>query len=174
MYTSFSFRFHGLKTDPLRFQVNERSGLPLRSVLLCTLITALIGIINVGSTVAFNAIVSLTMAGLFTSYMIPIILLVLKRVKGEEIPFGPWRMGPLGIFVNLASIGFLAISIVFGFFPPSLPVTPANMNWSIVVFGGELLIGLVYYAVRGRVVYTGPIVETPIVLTQSGEEQSRA
>ena len=148
-------------------QVSKRSAIPLRSVGFCAVVSALIGLINIGSTVAFNAIVSVTIAGLFTSYLIPIILLILKRFKGESIRWGPWTLGRAGLYVNIISACFLTISIVFSFFPPGLPVTPVTMNWSIVMFGGSVLFGLAFYGVRGRKIYHGPVVERPLIVTQA-------
>ncbi|KAH8696441.1 amino acid/polyamine transporter I [Talaromyces proteolyticus] len=144
--------------------VSERTALPMNSILLCTALTALICVINIASTTAFNAIVSLTIVGLYSSYLIAISLVLKKRILGETVDFGPWTMGPFGIFVNACSMFFLIISITFSFFPPMYPVTNTNMNWSIVVFGGEMILGLCWYAIRGRHQYNGPIVESPIVL----------
>ncbi|RAL07831.1 amino acid transporter [Aspergillus homomorphus CBS 101889] len=148
--------------------VSTTNAVPLRAVGLAALITACICVINVGSSAAFSAFVSLTTAGLFLSYMIPITLLVIRRVRRQPIPFGPWTLGRGGIVVNLASIAFLTITIFFSFFPSELPVTAVNMNWSVVVFFGELFIGLAWYVVRGRHVYHGPIVET------GGDEDSHS
>jgi hypothetical protein len=117
----------------------------------------------VGSTAAFNAIISLTTAGLFASYEIAIVLLVIKKINNENIPYGPWTLGRLGIVVNICSICFLTITILFSFFPSALPVTLQNMNWSAVVFLGELFLGLIWYAIWGRKVYNGPIVEVGVV-----------
>lgn len=36
------------------------------------------------------------------------------------------------------------------------------MNWSAVVFLGELFLGLIWYATWGRKVYNGPIVEAGV------------
>ena len=36
------------------------------------------------------------------------------------------------------------------------------MNWSILVFGGVLLFSLLFWAIQGRKVYTGPIMEIGI------------
>lgn len=124
--------------------------------------------INVGSTAAFNAIISLTTAGLFSSYEIAIVLILLKKLKREPIPYGPWTLGRLGIPINIASICFLTIVIFFSFFPEELPVTPVNMNWSIVVFSGEFLLGLAWYVVRGRKVYHGPIIEAGLMPLDTG------
>ena len=63
------------------------------------------------------------------------------------------------MLVNLFSIAFLTVSIVFSFFPPGLPVTLLTMNWSCVVFGAAVLVGLFYFAIWGRKEYHGPIVD---------------
>ena len=158
-YTKEIINFH------LSFlQVDKRTALPLRSIFFCTVISAVIGLINIGSTAAFNAIVSLTIAGLFISYLTPIGLMIVKRVKGETIEFGPWSLGRAGFPVNTISAGSLIISVIFSFFPPSIPVTLVTMNWSCLMWGGSTLIGLAYYAVRGRKIYHGPIVERPIIM----------
>ena len=149
--------------------MNKRQALPLNAIALSTVVASLICLINVGSTAAFNAIVSLTIAGLFTSYMIPITLLVMKRFKGDEIRWGPWRLGRAGLPINVCALAFLFISTLFSFFPPATPVTAVSMNWSVVVFMGGIIIGLVFYAVRGRKIYTGPIVERPIIVMDSYE-----
>lgn len=121
-----------------------------------------------GSSAAFNAIVSLTTAGLFLSYEIAIVLIVIKKIKRDPIAYGPWTLGPFGLIVNIASICFLTITVFFSFFPTALPVVPSNMNWSIVVFSGELIIGLIWYAVYGRKVYHGPIVEFGVTVMDDG------
>lgn len=143
--------------------------LPLNSVLFCATLTAIICLINIASLVAFNAIVSLTIAGLYSSYFIPIALIAWKRLSDDEIKWGPWKLGKLGFAVNLFSMLFLAISIVFSFFPPGIPVTLQTVNWSILVFGGAVILGLIFYAVRGHKNYNGPIVERGIIPLESRE-----
>lgn len=97
-----------------------------------------------------------------------IVVIVIKKIKRDPIAYGPWTLGPLGLVVNIASICFLTITVFFSFFPTALPVVPENMNWSIVVFSGELIIGLVWYAVYGRKVYNGPIVESGVIPMNGG------
>ncbi|KAK5115262.1 hypothetical protein LTR62_001462 [Meristemomyces frigidus] len=152
-------RDQGLPFSNYFAHINERLALPLRAIVLCSIIPCLIGLINIGSTAAFNAIVSLTEAGLYISYLIPIMLVIIKKAKGEHIHYGPWAIGRFGILVNVFSAAFLVISVFFSFFPPAIPVTAVTMNWSIVVFGGFVIIGLAWYAVLGRRQYSGPVVE---------------
>jgi choline transport protein len=138
--------------------------IPLNSVLFCATLTAIICLINIASSVAFNAIVSLTIAGLFSSYFIPIALIAPQRLTNEQIRWGPWKLGAkLGFAINIFSMCFLAISIVFSFFPPGIPVTLVSMNWSILVFSGTVVLGILFYLVRGHKNYHGPIVERGII-----------
>jgi hypothetical protein len=74
-----------------------------------------------------------------------------------------------GLFINIYAVAFLFISVIFPFFPPGIPVTPFNMNWSVVVFDDAVLFGLLFYAVRGRKNYDGPINE--ISLLSSFEQE---
>ena len=160
-------RDKGLPFSGFLSYVDKRTALPLRSIGFCAIVSAIIGLINIGSTVAFNAIVSLTIAGLFISYLTAIVLMMFKRVKRETIDFGPWSLGWAGLAVNLVAACFLIISIVFSFFPPATPVVLTTMNWSCLMWGGSTMIGLAYYAILGRKVYQGPIVEKAIVLSTS-------
>jgi choline transport protein len=159
-------RDRGLPFSVYFAHVNRRLALPLRAIVLCSILPMLLGLINIGSTVAFNALVSLTTAGLFISYLIPITLIMIKKLKGEEVRYGPFAMGKLGVAVNSFSSIFLIISVFFSFFPPAVPVTAVSMNWSIVVFGGFVIIGLAWYAVWGRNRYDGPIIERPLLSTE--------
>lgn len=159
-------RDRGLPFSDYFAKVNKTLAVPLRSIVLCSVIPCLLGIINIGSTVALNAMISLTIAGIFISYLIPITLLLLKKTRGEEILYGPFRMpSTLGMVVNGFSAIFLTLSTFFSFFPPTVNPTPVTMNWSCAVFGGFVLIGFAWYAILGRKQYTGPVVERPILIT---------
>jgi choline transport protein len=68
-------------------------------------------------------------------------------------------MGKLGMVVNLVAIAWLVIAMIFSTFPSFEPVTPQNMNYAVVVMGGWLTIGTVYFAIWGRKKYIGPVME---------------
>lgn len=99
---------------------------------------------------------------MFGSYEIAIVLMLIKKIRGEPIPYGPWKLGKFGIIINIASICFLTIAIFFSFFPAEMPVTLASMNWSIVGFTGEFLIGLVWYLISGMKAYNGAVIESGV------------
>ena len=128
---AFAFAWdNGIPFSGFLSHVDQRTALPLRSICFCAIVSAIIGFTNIGSTVAFNAIVSLSIAGIFVSYLIVIVLMILKRVKKETPELGPWSLGWVGPPVNLLAACSLFISVVFSFFPPTTPVSPTTMDWS--------------------------------------------
>ena len=54
---------------------------------------------------------------------------------------------------------YSVIGIFFSLWPSAPDPTVVTMNWSVAVFGGVLLFSLIFWAIYGRKVYTGPLVE---------------
>ena len=61
--------------------------------------------------------------------------------------------------INIASLLFLAPIWFFAFWALSTPVTAATMNWSSTMFGGTIIFALIYYAVRAKNQYVGPVLQ---------------
>ena len=134
------------------------------SIALTAIISVLLCLINIGSDVAFNAVVSLVVAGFLGSYLLPIAMIFTKRIqKGDEIPYGPWRLGKLGIPVNAFALVWGIITMFFSFWPSVHPVDAASMNWSCLLYGATTLFSVVFYFLRGRRKYNGPVIETDVV-----------
>lgn len=144
--------------------VHPKLKIPLVSIGITGTISCLLSLINIGSVTVFNAIISLTIAGFFGSYLIPFTLLLYTRIKHpERLPFGPWRLGKYGPFINAFAIGWSVLVVFFSFWPTMVPVTPQNMNWSVVLYGAVVIFAGVFWALHGRKVYKGPVVETDVV-----------
>ena len=135
--------------------------MPLWSIVCSTVISLLLALINIGSTVAFNALTSLVIAAFYSSFLVAACVILLKRVTRQDSPirWGPFSLGRAGLPVTIFSIVYSIIGIFFSFWPPSVSPTATSMNWSIAVYGGVLLFSLIFWAVYGRKVYTGPIIE---------------
>jgi choline transport protein len=52
--------------------------------------------------------------------------------------------------------------LFFSFWPQNIPVTPVNMNWSVLLWGAVNIFAILFWVVHGRKVYKGPIVETHV------------
>jgi amino acid transporter len=131
--------------------------IPLNAVLLTFTITTLLSLINIGSTVAFNAIGSLAISAILATYIISFTLLILRRLRGGPLPARRWSLGSSGIFINIGAVLYLLVVWVFIFFPTQTPVTPSTMNWNVVIFGGTMVFAVIYFAVVGRKTYTPPV-----------------
>lgn len=99
---------------PLLSSVHPRMRVPVVSICVTAGTTCLLSLINIGSTSIFNAIVSLTVAGFFGSYLIPFTLLLYTRITRPAtlIP-GPWSLGRYGVFVNAFTIVWCSVCMFF-------------------------------------------------------------
>ncbi|RKU42407.1 hypothetical protein DL546_005020 [Coniochaeta pulveracea] len=148
-------RDQGLPFSKVLSHVKPGWNIPLNAIILTFVITTLLSLINIGSTVAFNAIGSLALNALLGTYIISFTCLVLRRLRGP-LPPRRWSLGAAGIFVNIGAICFLLVVWVFIFFPVETPVVPSTMNWNVVMFCGTMIFAVVYYFVFGRKYYTSP------------------
>lgn len=57
---------------------------------------------------------------------------------------------------------YLLVLWFFSFWPSSVEVTAQSMKFSSVTLGGTVLLAIVWYFVRGRKTYIGPIVEVDL------------
>lgn len=137
-------------------QVKPGWNIPLNAVILTFVITTLLSLINIGSSVAFNAIGSLAVSALLATYIISFVCLILRRLRGD-LPPSRWTLGHAGLPINIGAVAFLLVVWVFIFFPVATPVTPSTMNWNVVMFCGTMLFAVVYYFFRGRYSYTSPV-----------------
>ena len=144
-----------------------------------TTISALLALIGIGSSLAFNDIISISVVGLYASYLVATVLFLWRRVTGAIRPasesfnestvvnapnstltWGPFKMPRIiGALVNCVAIIYMTIIFLFAFWPPALPVGPATMNYACLVFGATVLVSIAWYMVHARKVYKGPVVE---------------
>lgn len=153
-----------------------------------SIITCLLGLINIGSVAAFNGVLSLALAGLFGSYLLTASLLLYRRYTGAivvdnksfeiatrtatsdgkvRIRWGPWRIpGALGIANNAFACAYLSYVFFFSFWPTSANVTLATMNWSVVVTGSMTIFVTIYYYVWAKHTYKGPVIDIDALTAQ--------
>lgn len=132
--------------------------IPLPAVTVSLTISALLSLINIGSSVALNAITSLGAVAVLTSYYLTISCVVYRRLSGPALPARRWSLGNWGLVINVAALAFLTPLIFFITWPLVTPVTATTMNWSSVMLCGTLIIALIYYVVKGRKEYVGPVI----------------
>ncbi|KAM0804293.1 putative GABA permease [Usnea florida] len=157
-------------------RVEGHASLPIRSILVTTCISCLLSLIILGSSTAFNDLVSLSVSSLQSSYLVAISLLLYRRCTGAILPrsssvesypvadltirWGSWHVaGCWGIANNVFACTYLTVMVFFSFWPTERPVTAENMNYAVLVTGAVVIVSLVYYLVWAKRVYTGPVIE---------------
>ncbi|KAJ5095107.1 amino acid permease [Penicillium argentinense] len=156
-------RDNGLPFSDFVALVDPTYKILLRALLLVLSFIFMLLFIQIGPTAAFNAILSLSTLGLYISYLIPLVLLVVKRVTApQDIPRGSFSLGKLGLPVNLLAILFTTYFVVLLPFPAKVPVTAENMNYAGPVLGFVMLFGCGDWIARGRYKWEGPTMRADI------------
>ncbi|WKT40408.1 Amino acid/polyamine transporter I [Fusarium oxysporum f. sp. vasinfectum] len=146
-------------------KVDKRLQIPVYAVVVVTVLQMLLGLIYLGNTTAFNAILSMSIIGMYVSYAFPIIAMLFARKSLQTSNgFGPFKLGHIaGPAANVISLIWITVVVIFSTFPSAMPVTPQNMNYSIVVMAGWLFAGIAYYVFRGKHKFEVPVVDLDVV-----------
>lgn len=143
--TIYAFaRDNGMPASALWKRVSARFLTPAPAVWLSV-------IVAVGATVssgAYAVVTSISVIGLYVSYIIPVYLAWRARGTPAQAPPGPWHLGRSGAPINLIAIVWvLFISIILGI--------PDNLRAGKTVAGLTLLLAA-WYLLRERHRFTGP------------------
>ncbi|KAJ5810034.1 uncharacterized protein N7503_002252 [Penicillium pulvis] len=160
----YSFaRDKGLPFSDFFATVNPTFTVPLNALCVSLVIVSLLSLINIGSSVAFNAIMSLGTAALLSSYIISISCVRLRRWRGQPLPPARWSMGKFTPICDTISIIVLLIIWVFCFFPLTNSAAPTDMNWAVAIYGAVILGSMGYYIFRGHKSYKGPVTRVKVI-----------
>ena len=179
--TTWAFaRDRGLPASGFLAHVSNFSQVPFRAVMVSAVIQALLGLIAIGSAAAFNAFVNSAAVTLYITYVspplllliviprahrkqiVPVILGVLKGLRGEHIPYGPFQLGRWRTPVNIFAIIYTVFTSFWLFWPSIQNPSPVYMNWSIVLVGGAVVFSVFWWFVEGRKSFVGPDIEATL------------
>jgi choline transport protein len=152
------------------------------AILVVTVCSGLLALINIVNNTAFNGTISMVLQGFYLSYLLAIGLLLWRRLRGDldnpdssmiifqsgqvdeaydrSLTWGPWRLkGALGVANNVVAICYLTLIIFFSCWPSMNHTTFDQMNYAVIVTGAVLIVSMAYYLLFAKKSYTGPIVE---------------
>ena len=84
---------------------------------------------------------------------------MMKRWRGEHIPYGPFQLGRFRDAINIVAIIYTFFTSFFLLWPVTQEPPVAYMNWSIVLVGGIVVIAVVWWFVEGRKSFIGPNID---------------
>lgn len=111
--------------------MNTRLKLPLNALYLTVTLVVIFGCIFLGSSSAFNAIISASVVALGVSYAIPLSINCLRgrKMLPDTRPFV--LRGLFGWATNLLGIAYVIVTTVLFVFPPVLPVSGRYVSFLI-------------------------------------------
>jgi amino acid transporter len=144
----------------------NKNRVPVAAVLASCALAALITLPaltsnEAGIPVAFFAVVSIAVIGLYIAYVMPVFL---RLRAGDNFQPGAWTLGSKYRLINTIAVVWVALCVVIF----SLPFTPAAVPWNdefdwsavnyapLMVGGVVILVGL-WWLVSAKKTYTGPI-----------------
>ncbi|KAI1120710.1 amino acid transporter [Nemania abortiva] len=171
MIWSFA-RDKGMPFSHYLVKLATASAIPIYSILTSMTISLLLSLIVLGSSVALSALLSLIVSALYSSYILVCCLTLWRRQTGffkpfateydadDGLPWGPWRVPePFGTINNVFACLYSIFMLFWSVWPLTINPTAASFNWSIVVYGFVIAFSIIWYVVRARAFFKGPIKE---------------
>ena len=162
---TFAFSRDGaIPGSQLWSKVNPKTRVPANAVIFVAVIGALItlpALVGVGGIpLAFYAITSVAVIGLYLAFAIPIFL---RWRMGDAFVPGSWTLGNKYKWMNLVAVAEIAIISVY-FILPFVPsgwigaddFTWESVNYAPILTGGTLILLAVWWQISAKRWFTGP------------------
>lgn len=95
------------------------------------------------------------------TYSISISCVLHRRLTAPHLlPETRWSLGPWGIPINAVSIAYAWTVFFWLFWPTAIPVTASNLNYAPIVFSAALILAIIYYYMKAKNFYKGPVTYT--------------
>jgi len=150
-------RDKGLPFSKTFSYVHPTLKIPINALILVGVICCLLALINIASSTAFNALISLPTIALYISYFIPIFFLVIRKLQNRHPQYGPFKLGSYGLPINLFALAYILYILTFLPFPTILPVEASNMNYAGPLVGAIIVIALGDWFVSGKKRFQVPV-----------------
>ncbi|RAR14138.1 amino acid transporter [Stemphylium lycopersici] len=151
-------RDNGLPFSRFFSYVHPTLKLPVNALLLVGTIVTCLSLIYIASATAFNALISLQALALHISYFFPLLFMLLRKIRGPPPPYGPFKLGTIGLPINIFALCYLVFVVIWMPFPQVLPVTGDNMNYAGPIFGAVVLGALAHWFTSGRKTFKMPVI----------------
>jgi amino acid permease (GABA permease) len=133
--------------------INPRTRTPSRSIYFAVVFAFILAIPSMWSSVAYGAVISISVIGLYIAYVIPTLL---RRLAGNSFNRGPWHLGRWSTLVGWVGIAWVGIITVLFVLPTASPITLHNFNYTIVAVGVVFAYAGIFWLVSARKWFTGP------------------
>lgn len=139
--------------SPWLAKVDERFRVPTNSVIFTVIFTVIMSLINIGSTTAFNAFLSVSVVALMATYTLSVACIFVKRLRGHPLPPSRWRLlgknadvtdgkgglGKFGPLINAVALLYSISAFFWGFWPLYDHPDPVSVSVRLWLWADEKL-----------------------------------
>ncbi|MGW6918063.1 amino acid permease [Kitasatospora sp. NPDC054939] len=152
MIYAFS-RDGALPGSALWHRIDPRTRTPTNAVWLAVGGALLLGLPALWNSTAYTAVTSISVIGLYISYVIPVLL---RLRQGAGFRRGPWHLGRWSRAVGTVAVGWTAVIAVLFMLPTVHPVTAATFNYTPVAVLTVVGFAGIWWLASARHWFTGP------------------
>jgi len=137
-------------------QVNKHTYTPVNAVWFNTVIGILLLLLIFGGSVAIGAIFSVGAIAAMVAFTIPIFIRVF--FVGDRFRRGPWHLGKFSKPIGCCACAFILVMMPILCFPSvrGNNLTAELMNWTIVVYGGPMIMVTIWWFISAHKWFKGP------------------
>ena len=144
---SYAFSRDGaLPGSRLWAKVNPRTGTPTNSIWLCVCCSLVLASPALKSLVAYGAVTSIAVIGLYIAYIVPVLL----RRLNPGFRTGAWNLGRWSAPIGWVAVGWVVFIVILFMLPQYAPGTGDTFNYAPVAVLVVLLLATGFWLLRGR------------------------
>lgn len=150
-------------------KVNPHTKTPVNAVWMNTTLGCLMLLLIFGGSLTIGALFSIGACAAFVAFTTPIFIRVF--FVGNRFRPGPWNLGRFSIPIGVVASAFVALMVPILCLPSvtGSDLTAADMNWTVVVYGGPMVLITIWWFVSARKWFKGPKVNLDHLM--HGEER---
>ena len=130
------------------YHMDHRVGGPVRAIWLCVVLAFILGTPGLTNPTVLGALFSLTATGLYSSYIIPILLRI--TVSRHTFVAAEFSLGRYSIAMGWISVIWMTFMIITLCLPQVQPITINNMNYSPIALGIVIILAIISWVVSAR------------------------
>jgi amino acid transporter len=144
-------------------RVNKRTRTPTNSIWLAAIGALILGLPYLWNAVAYAAVTSIAVIGLYIAYILPVIL---RLRLGDRFKRGPWHLGRWSRVVGVIATIWVAFITILFMLPQAFPIDlTTNFNYAPVAVVVVLLFAGGWWMLGAKNWFKGPRVQgTPAEL----------
>ncbi|KAG7451942.1 amino acid transporter [Guyanagaster necrorhizus] len=124
------------------YRMNSYTETPVNTVIFDAGFAILLGLLSFAGSNAINAVFSISVIATYVAYSIPIAACFMGENNFKP---GPFHLGIFSFSIALTAVLFMTFTSIVLMFPTTPQTTVQDMNYSVVVLGGVMILSLIWY-----------------------------